>query len=120
MKQLKNLGISLLIGVCLILILSFIFNLFYYFDIMKEKTFDISKMIITIISLFISGIILGKKSKKKGWLEGIKLSICFIAIILLINTIFIKQFSLQTILYYLIISLSCIFGSMIGINKKKS
>ena len=64
--------------------------------------------------------VMGKKSKKKGWLEGIKLSICFIAIALLINTIFIKQFSIQTIIYYIIISLSCIFGSMIGINKKKN
>lgn len=118
MKKLKNLSISLLISTSSIIIGSFLLNILYYFNIVNENIFNILKMIIIIISLFISGILLGKKSKKKGWLEGLKLSGIVIFIILIINLIFIKEFNLQTIIYYIIILLSCVFGSMLGINKK--
>lgn len=118
MKKIKKYLYSFLIGIGSILVLSFILNTFYYFNIVSDKINDVFKIIIPIVSLFASGILLGRKSLKKGWLEGLKLSALFIVLIVLINVIFIKEFSIQTILYYVILALSTIFGSMIGINKK--
>lgn len=119
MKQIKNISISLSIGILLILTLSFIFNIFYYFDILSQKTFDIIKTIIPILSFFISSFILGMKSSKKGWLEGLKIGIIYLILIIFLNLIFIHEFSISSIIYYLILLLSSVFGSMIGINKKK-
>ena len=119
MKQIKNISISIAIGILLILVLAFIFNIFYYFNALSQNTFNIIKILIPILSFFISAFILGMKSKKKGWLEGLKIGIIYLIIMILINLIFIHEFNISSIIYYLILLLSTIFGSMIGINKKK-
>lgn len=120
MKYLKNVGISLgyIIGISLILTL--LMTVLNYFDIIKNNFLIIFKLIIPISSLFIGGFIIGKGSKKKGWLEGLKLSLIFITILLIINFIVLNsKIEFKNLLYYLIISVSCIFGSIIGINKNQ-
>jgi putative membrane protein (TIGR04086 family) len=69
---------------------------------------------------FILGIINGKKASKKGYLEGLKLGSIIILILLIFNLIFIRKFSLNTFVYYLVIIASTTIGSMIGINLRKS
>lgn len=65
------------------------------------------------------GIGIGRKSSKKGYLEGLKLGGIIILSLLLINLLFIRTFSLSILMYYLIILASSIIGSMIGINIKR-
>ena len=70
------------------------------------------------LSLFIGGFSIGKKSNKKGWLEGLILSIVFIIILLIFNFLaFNNTIEFKNLLYYFIMMVSCIFGSMLGINK---
>lgn len=116
MKYLKNLGMSLLCISSTILVLTFIITIFSYFNIINDKTVSILKIIIPILSLFIGGFFIGKKSLKKGFIEGIKLGSITSIILILIN---INNFELKSLLFYLILIITSSLGSMIGINKKR-
>lgn len=107
-------GITLLT----LLILTLITTLFSYFNILKEGATNIMKMITPLVSLFIGGFTLGKRASKKGWLEGIKLGATISIVIIIVNYLaFAGSVELKNLLYYLILMIACVFGSMIGINK---
>lgn len=110
-------ALGLLFG--LLLLSSLIINLLYYFDIISNNTVKYIKMILSVISFFIGGIYLGKKSTNKGYINGLKLSGITITIFLILSIIF-NNLTLSRILFYLITIISITFGSMIGINKKES
>ena len=121
MKFIKNSLFSILFIIISLIILTFLLTLFSYFNIINDKTVSIFKIIIPIISLLIGGYNIGKNSNKKGWLEGLKLSIIFIILLIIFNLIFFKQgINIKNILYYMIMTISTIFGSMIGISMKKN
>lgn len=118
MNYLKKVGISLLYIIGIIFALTMIITILNYFNIISGTLLTISKILICVISLFIGGFIIGKKSSKKGWLEGFKLSIIFLLLLLLFNYLGLGALpELKNIIYYSIIIASCIFGSIIGINK---
>ena len=78
-------------------------------------------MIIPIVSLLAGGFYIGKHSKENGWLEGLKIGLIFLVILFLLSYLgFQEGMHLKTWIYYLIILISSILGSMIGINKKKT
>lgn len=120
MNYIKNISISIgLIIISLIVLILFI-TTFSYFNILNYTTSNIFKMFIPIISLFIGGFYIGKKSQKKGWLEGLKLGLIFLVLLIIFEYLgFDDKFEIKKLLYYLIITSSSIFGSIIGINKKK-
>ena len=116
----KKLAISLIYIVSSILVLTFLFTLINYFNVINDKTMSIFKIIIPIISLFIGGIYLGLNTKFKGFCNGLKLGLVFIFIMIILNIVFISNFEFKNILYYLILLITTTLGSMIGINIKKS
>lgn len=90
-----------------------------YFNIFNNTIITIIKIIIPIIAFFVGGLLIGKKSKQKGWLEGLKLSIFVIILFILINYIgFNESFKLKSLIFYITLIISSILGSVIGINKK--
>lgn len=83
---------------------------------------------ITNALLFLSNVILylifgfkaGKKANSKGYLEGLKIGGLFLIILIIIAAITGNlKFRLVTLIYYLILILSSVFGGSIGINKKE-
>ncbi len=119
MNYLKNIGIAFIYVFSILIISTFLISLCNYIGFIKGKFLTILKIIIPIASLFVGGYIIGKKAKKKGWLEGLKLSGLFIIFLLLFNYFGLGNVPLlKNIIYYLIIMASCITGSMLGINKK--
>lgn len=117
MKDIKNLSISLGIIISSILIMTFLFSSLYYFKLLSSNTLAIFKIIIPIFSLLLGGFIIGRKSEKKGWLEGVKLGFIFLILLILFNILGLGyKIEVKNIIYYLIIMISCILGSMIGIN----
>ena len=88
-------------------------------DIISFKTLSIFKIIIILSSMFIGGFLIGKKSSKKGWLEGLKIGLIFIFLLFIFNIILGNGFSFKNMFYDLILCGSCVFGSMLGINKKE-
>ena len=89
-------------------------------DIINHQVFTILKIMIILFSMFIGGYIAGNKSKEKGWFEGLKISVTYVLFFFIINIfIFKSAFTFKTVFYYLILVSTCIFGSIIGINKKE-
>ena len=118
MNYVKKVGVTLIYIIGIILILTFISTFFNYINLFNNSVINIIKIIIPIISMLIGGFIIGKKTGKKGWLEGLKLSLIFIIILTIFNYLaFNHKISLKTIIYYLILIISTIFGSIIGVNK---
>ena len=120
MKYLKNLGMSFIYIIGSILILTFITTIFSYFNILNDKITSIIKIIIPVISMLIGGFYIGKRSSKKGFLEGLKLGAIFSIVLIIFNYLaFDNSFKFKYMLFYIILITSSILGSMIGINRKK-
>ena len=120
MEYLKNIGKSLLYIFSIIIVSTFLITILNYFNIISAKIIAILKILIILISMFVGGYLIGKNSKQKGWLEGIKLSGIVIAVLILFKYLGLQdKFSGYHLIYYLILIISCTLGSMIGINRKK-
>ena len=121
MNYLKKLGMSFSYIISSILILTLFVTILNYFNIISDKTVSIFKIIISNIAMIIGGFYIGKKSNKKGFIEGLKLGLIFSVISIFLNYLaFDYSFKLKYSLFYLILIISSVLGSMIGINVKKS
>lgn len=76
-------------------------------------------VILTAISFFIISTIASKKINEKGYILGIKLSLIFVFLMIIINLIFFKSgISIDRIIYYIILIISSILGGSFGKNLK--
>lgn len=117
MRYLKNLGRTLLYMFLIIIVFTLLVTLLSYFNIFNDNITKIMKYIIPIISVFVGGIMMGRRANKKGIIEGARLSFIIIAIFMLLSVI-LSSFKGQSLIYYLIIIITTIFGSLIGVQKK--
>ena len=117
MRYLKNLGRTLLYMFVIIIIFTLLVTLLSYFNIFTDNITKIIKFLIPIISTFIGGIMMGNRASKKGIIEGLRLSFIIITIFMLLSVI-LSSFKEQSLVYYLIIIITTIFGSLIGVQKK--
>lgn len=120
MLTIKKFGLCLGLVIGIFMSIMLFTTILSYFNIISDSTTEIFKILSSIISLFVGGLILGKKSNKKGWLEGIKLSIGVIILMTLANYFIFDKFEAKILIYYLILIISTVAGSMIGINKKRT
>lgn len=111
-KYLKSYGY--LFG--LIITLTIILSILNYFISFKA---NVIKIIIPIISIFISSIILGKNTQEKAYLEGIKFSLIYIFLATILKIIIKSNFNYKTFIMYFVLIITSIIGSMFGINLKK-
>lgn len=118
-KYFETMSICFGVGLLSLLVSSFILTVLNYFDLVTGNIFTVLKLLIPFLSLLIAGILLGRKSKSKGWLEGLKLSLGFIILFTLIQLFFLEDpFRLTNVLYDAILMMITIFGSMLGINMR--
>lgn len=115
LNYLKGLGISL--GG--LLVTMFFVTLLNYYNIINESILSILQIVIPTIWLFVGGFLIGRSSNDKGYLEGIKFGSIAVILFLLISLLGIgAKFEIKSIIYYLILIVSSMIGSIIGINKK--
>ena len=95
----------------------FLITIFYYFNIINEKTFTILKLILLLFSIFINSFILGKNTKRKDYLEGIIYGSILITILLII-TIILSKVQIKLLIFYPLIVITSILGSTIDKTKK--
>lgn len=110
---------SLLTFFIIIISGTLVITIFNYFNILGSNIISIMRLILPVIAMFISSYKLGKVSDKKGYLEGLK----FGGIVILIFTILVillDKLELRSLIYYLILLLTSVMSSMIGINRKKT
>lgn len=115
LKYLKTIAFEFIV----LIILTLISTILYYFDIIGNNANNTFKIISFIITFISTGIYIGKKSLKKGWLEGLKISGINILLFVLISLLFKYNFNIIQFVYYLISALTVVLGSMIGINFKR-
>lgn len=115
MKYIKTFGFE----IALIIIFSLIYTILYYFDITSSSVNNVLKIISFILVFSMSGIYIGKRSNKKGYLEGLKISLVTITLFISISLLFKYKINIYQIVYYLIILIVTTLSSMIGINFKK-
>lgn len=120
MEQLKKIGISLIFTISFLIGLTFIFSFLNYINFLGDGIFKFIKILIPIISIFIGGFLIGKKSVSKGWLEGIKYGLIILFLMFLVSIIFFRNnLNIKIIFYYIILLLTSITSSMIGISFRK-
>lgn len=113
MKYLKTLAWVLIP----MIIFSFLGSLFYYLNWLGPKTYNVLKLVVPLLSIFLGGIYLGKHSKENGWLEGLKLGGSTILFLFILSYLaFDIGLSLKGFLYYIIILITSTFASMLGIR----
>lgn len=120
MTYLKKYGLRLLYTIISILASILIITTLYYFNIISSGTYNVLKIVILLINIFISSFILGKKATSRGYLEGIKLSIMIIPLLLILSLVLSLSLKPRVLIYYLIIAVTSIFGGMVGISRKKN
>lgn len=118
MNYLRKVFKPIVLTITFIVIAVFITTLLNYFNILNYKLTIYLKFITSIISFFIGGLMIGYKSKKKGWLEGIKFSLIIISFMIII-TLLLNEFEYKSLIFYNILLISSIIGSMFGITKNK-
>ena len=68
--------------------------------------------------MIISGYILGVKSDKRGALNGLIFGSITSLIFFILSLLFKNNYQINTIIYYLILVVSSVVGSIFGIQKK--
>ncbi len=103
-----------------IIILSFISTLLNFFTSVSISFINTFNTLSLLLIYFVLCFKQGKLSSSKGWWCGLKNSLILTFTLLLISLIFFtKDIKLSTFLYYGILILGGMFGSIVGINKKK-
>ena len=112
---LKYLGFSFIF---LLLGLLFISTL-YYFDIIGSNFTTYFRFIYFLLIVFITSYKLGKLTEKNGYLTGIKFGLLYILVFAVLGVlVFSPKIHLRVLIYYLIIFITSILGSIMGIQKK--
>ena len=119
MDNVKNYLIAIGYFLLVVAVFAIILTIFNYYDIVTNKLFKVIKVLIPSLALFIGGYKVGNNANKKGYIEGIKLSLIVIVLLFMFSYLgFNASFSISLILYYIILIISSMLGAMIGINKK--
>ena len=91
---------AILLNIIELFLLLFLITVMYYFNLINEKTFEILKLIILLFSIFINSFILGKNTKRKSY------------------TLILSKIQIKLLIFYPLILITSILGSMIGSVKK--
>lgn len=119
MNKIKKYIKSLAITISTIIILSIIINTLNYINILNQNTYKILIITSSSIATLLGTYYLGKQTKQKGYLEGIKYGIIITTLFITLALITKQNINIESILYYLILITTSIIGAMIGINRKK-
>lgn len=120
MKKLESVMKNLIISLICIFLSLLLVSTLYYFNILSSGVVNYLRPLVIIINIFIGSYIVGKKADKLGYLEGLKYGGLLLGVFLLIALFFFRGFfQLRFILYDIILLMTSVFGSMIGINRKK-
>lgn len=92
----KGLIISAILTLVLLLGLSLVMTMFE----LSEKAYNISYLVITILSLVIGAVIAAKSNENKGWLTGGTVGLLFFVFIYMLGSIVTGSFSFELVQLY--------------------
>lgn len=115
MKYIKTLGIIIIPT----FILGILYTTIYYFDLINNNIYISISIITFLLNIFIATRYLGKNSKNKGWLEGLKIGLILSSLFCVISYLGFNILNIKNITYYIVIILISMLGSMFGIKNVK-
>ena len=115
----KNYLKSIVLTFGTIIVISFIINLFFYYNLVNDLIYKILLMISIISIVGVFSFLLGKKREKKGYLEGLKYGLVVVFIMFLFSIILFKNIEINMLIYYPIIIITSLIFAVIGINYRK-
>ena len=107
-KYLKNYLIILLE----VLIITVLLSILSFTDIISIKTYNYLELISLFLIFYFNGKKLGNLTNKHYFFEGLKEGVIFSCLFVVLNIIFVKDLSVKLLIYFLIIILVSILGSM--------
>jgi putative membrane protein (TIGR04086 family) len=103
--------------VAILIVFSFILSLMLHFTMIQEASIQLFLLPITLLTLFIGGVIAGYQSGGKGWYFGGVTGLAFLLIAWLVSFLgFDILLSLKNLLTYLSYLLLAMMGGMVGVN----
>ena len=117
MKQIINNNKNNIILISLLFITLFILAFIYKISNISYSTIKTIVVILNIIFIFIISFNYAKNKEQKGIIIGLKTGIIYILILFILSLLF-KTFRIISLIYYALILLSSILGSIISKNKK--
>jgi len=117
-KHLLYYGKTIIYFIIVQIFVAFVLSFFELFG-MDSGLLHLISLLSNILIYYIVGYKYGKKTNRKAWIEGLILGSILNGILLIINILFFGSLSLLSIIYYLILYLFIIIGSIIGKNNKK-
>lgn len=115
LKQLKILKFLLIF-----IIYNLLITLLSYFYIIPYSKTYIVLFILNNFLIFLIGTLNGKRLTNKAYMKGILFGCTIVSILSLINLIFIREFTFNTFIYYLVIVISSTISHIFGINIKRN
>jgi putative membrane protein (TIGR04086 family) len=100
-----------------LLIISIVSSTLSYFNILTKYK-NVIVLFVFIIFILINSFLLGNKTKKQGYLEGLKLGLAIILTFIIIR-LFLRKKLIEKVIFYFVILISSLIGSIIGINKQE-
>ncbi len=98
----------------------FVFPIFLaVLNLIGIKSYRILILISMGITSLVSGFIIGRKTDKKGYINGLVLGLSLCLFFFVFSLLFKNQYKINTLIYYLIVTMFTTFGSMLGIQNKK-
>lgn len=108
-------GVIAIVGI--LIVISFILSLMLHFTMIQETSIQWFLLPITLLTLFIGGVIAGYQSGGKGWYYGGVTGVAFLLIAWLVSFLgFDILLSLKSLLIYLAYLLLAMMGGMVGVN----
>lgn len=116
----KKYVFSGLYSLSIILVGTLLSSLFYYLNVTGNKLNSSFLYATSILAIFVGALKLAKSLKYKGFITGtIYFSIWLVIMLFLSLVIFKTSFSLKNIIYYLILLIFSILGSILGKNMQE-
>lgn len=123
MSQEQNFKINLIFKGCIFslistLILVFLVSLLYYFSNVSDNIINIILFSITVISVFLGGLITAKKAESRGLIYGLFSSVAYFIIIFAVSIIINKQANFTPHFLSMLFAglASGMLGGIVGVN----
>ncbi|WP_221566201.1 TIGR04086 family membrane protein [Alkalihalobacillus sp. TS-13] len=116
-RMMAAMGFGLIVVLAIIMTSSFLLSLILRFSNLTEQSLTWVILGLSVIALFIGGIVSGRKGKEKGWLLGAGTGLLFTLVVFLVQYLgYQVKFDPQQYIYHLGYLLASALGGMMGVN----
>jgi len=119
LNTLKKYGLHVLSNSVEIVLSFFLLTILFYYNIISDKIFPFVKLVVVLITFLVHSFLLSRRLEQKGFIIGLFYALIYILIFTVSSVIFYK-FQGKIFLYFFLLIIISILGSLFGIQKRSS